>query len=59
MKDGNVMAVRCILLILVAQWRKLTWILEQPHGSCMEDLPRFQWLLSIIQADLFAIKPVY
>lgn len=40
---GNILATRCILLVLVASWRKLRWILEQPLGSCMEDPPRFQW----------------
>ena len=48
-RDGNVMAVRCVLLIVVAEFRKLSWILEQPSGSCMEELPRWQWLLSIIK----------
>lgn len=48
-EDGNVLATRCILLLLVAAWRKLRFLLEQPHGSCMEDLPEFQWLLSVLQ----------
>ena len=52
---GNILATRCILLVLVASWRKLRWILEQPLGSCMEDPPRFQWLLSLLKVGVFLL----
>ena len=46
---GNILAVRCILLCMVASWRGLRWLLEHPHGSSIEDLPRFQWMLSVLK----------
>ncbi|CAL1150914.1 unnamed protein product [Cladocopium goreaui] len=46
---GNTLACRCILLILVAHWRGLRWLLEQPDGSFLQYLPRFQWLLQVIK----------
>ncbi len=49
--EGNTLACRCILLIIVATWRKLRWLLEQPLQSCLPDLPRFQWMLSVVEAD--------
>ena len=48
-EDGNTLATRTILLILVAQWKGLRWILEQPDGSFFPQLPRFQWLLKILK----------
>ena len=55
---GNVLATRCILLLIVAAWRKLRFLLEQPHGSCMEDLPEFQWLLSVLQVGGWGPMPL-
>ena len=49
-EDGNTLACRSILLILVAHWRGLRWLLEQPDGSFLQRLPRFQWLLRVIKA---------
>ena len=52
---GNTLACRCILLILVAHWRGLRWLLEQPDGSFLQYLPRFQWLLQVIKATMMFI----
>lgn len=48
-ENGNTLACRTILLIVIAQWKGLRWILEQPDGSFFPQLPRFQWLLKVIQ----------
>lgn len=48
-EEGNVLATRTILLILIAQWKGLRWVLEQPDGSFFPQLPRFQWLLKILK----------
>ena len=56
-EEGNTLACRTILLILVCQWRRLRWLMEQPDGSFFPLLPRFQWLLSVIQAlDISAVS---
>ena len=47
---GNVLSSRTALMILVATWRGLIWLLEQPSGSFLKDLPRFQWLWDLLQA---------
>ena len=47
---GNVLATRTILMCIVASFMELNWILEQPSESNMEELPEFQFLLSIISA---------
>lgn len=49
LRMANTLATRTILLILVAQWKGLRWILEQPDGSFFPQLPRFQWLLKILK----------
>ena len=49
-EEGNTLACRVILLILVATWKNLHWLLEQPDGSFVPQLPRFQWLLKIMKA---------
>ena len=48
-EEGNTLATRTILLILIAQWKGLRWVLEQPDGSFFPQLPRFQWLLKILK----------
>lgn len=47
---GTVLACRCILLILVATYRKLRWVLEQPDSSILPALPQWQWLLGTVEA---------
>ncbi len=49
-ETGTVLAARCILLILVASYRKLRWLLEQPDSSILPALPQWQWLLSVVEA---------
>lgn len=50
-EEGNALTYRCLPIVIVATWRKLRWILEQPSDSCLSDLPRFQWMLSVVEAD--------
>ena len=52
---GNVLATRCFLLIMIASFRKVKWVLEQPHNSFMPELPRFQTLLKMMQVGGFQI----
>ncbi|CAK9088694.1 unnamed protein product [Durusdinium trenchii] len=47
--EGNVLGCRVALFLLVASWRSLVWVLEQPHGSALPDLPRMQFLWSVVQ----------
>lgn len=45
---GNVLASRTLLLMMVAHTLGCVFILEQPKGSLMENLPTFQELLQKI-----------
>lgn len=42
--EGNLFANRTVLFIRLAAARGLRWIMEQPQGSIMKLLPRFQEL---------------
>ncbi|CAE7877128.1 unnamed protein product, partial [Symbiodinium necroappetens] len=41
---GNKLSSRVALLLHLCQWRNLRWLLEQPDGSMLPHLPRFQQL---------------
>ena len=63
-KVGNVLSERSILIVLLASWCGLRWLMEQPDGSFMPHLPKFQWLFGILKAlgvskqlDIF-VKPL-
>ena len=43
---ANLIAVRCVLLVLLAMARKVHWILEQPSSSVMALQPRFKELFA-------------
>lgn len=45
---GNTLASRTLLLMMVAHALGCVWILEQPKGSLMENLPTFQEVLQKI-----------
>ena len=49
---GNLLANRVCLLIWVATAYGLRWLLEQPDGSALPDLPRFQHFWGVIQVSL-------
>ncbi|CAE6963842.1 unnamed protein product [Symbiodinium sp. CCMP2592] len=42
--SGNVLSSRVALLIFLCQYLKLRWILEQPDGSFLPDMPHYQQL---------------
>ena len=42
--SGNKLSSRVALLIYLCQWRSIRWLLEQPDGSMLPHLPRFQQL---------------
>ena len=47
---GNKLAAQCILLALLASSLGIKVVIEQPTGSCLDYLPRFQWFLKVAQA---------
>ena len=49
-RTGNILACRVALLLLVCSFLGLRWILEQPSGSCLDALPRFQQLWALVDA---------
>ena len=51
---GNCLAARCVLMIFLANFAGCRWLLEQPKGSCLGDLRRFQLLFAATQAR---VKP--
>ncbi|CAE7840892.1 unnamed protein product [Symbiodinium sp. CCMP2592] len=40
--SGNKLSSRVALLLYLCQWRNVRWLLEQPDGSMLPHLPRFQ-----------------
>ena len=50
-KTGNCLSGRTVLMALVASWCGLRWLIEQPDGSFLPELPRFQWLFGVVKAD--------
>ena len=40
-QEGNIMVARMVLLLLLLQARRCTWLLEQPGTSIMHKYPRF------------------
>ena len=62
-KTGNTLACRVVLMIILCCFMNLRWVLEQPSGSFMELLPRYQELWSLVTAprqkktvDLFIVS---
>eukprot|EP00969_Alexandrium_andersonii_P071648 3163132-Alexandrium_andersonii.AAC.1 len=41
-REGNIMVARMLLLLLLLQARRCTWLLEQPGTSCMHQYPKFK-----------------
>ena len=48
-RTGTILVCRCVLLIVVAAWRKVRWLLEQPDNSVLPLLPQWQWMLSVVE----------
>ncbi len=46
---GNKLAAQCMLLALLASAMGIKVVVEQPAGSCLDYLPRFQWFLKVVQ----------
>lgn len=47
---GNVLCARTVLVVLLATYCNLRWVIEQPDGSFLQELPRFQWLWGVLKA---------
>ncbi|CAE7797998.1 unnamed protein product [Symbiodinium sp. CCMP2592] len=47
--QGNVLSSRTALLVYLAQWLRLRWVIEQPDGSFLPEMPRFQKLFSTFE----------
>jgi len=58
-RDGNIMIARCMLMILFANAKKITWALEQPMNATSMYLDRFQSMLTMVAAHtgLVYLKP--
>ena len=52
---GNKLAARVVLLVLLSSWKCCRWIIEQPSGSSLCLLPRFQWLWTVVQAGFLEL----
>lgn len=50
-QTGNCLTGRTVLMALVASWCGLRWLIEQPDGSFLPELPRFQWLFGVVKAN--------
>lgn len=49
-KTGNTLACRVVLMVILCSYMNLRWVVEQPSGSSMEYLPRYQELWSLVTA---------
>ena len=49
-KTGNTLACRVVLMVILCSFMNLRWVVEQPSGSSMEYLPRYQELWSLVTA---------
>ena len=47
---GNLLSSRTVLLAVIASWCGLRWLIEQPDGSYLPELPRLQWLFGSCKA---------
>lgn len=47
-RNGNILACRCFILLLIAACKGANWIMEQPGTSLMEYLPCFQALMGLV-----------
>lgn len=47
--QGNRMASRVVLLILLCAARGINWVLEQPQGSVLEAHPSMQYLFRVVR----------
>lgn len=50
-QTGNCLTGRTVLMALVASWCGLRWLIEQPDGSFLPELPRFQRLFGVVKAN--------
>ena len=50
---GNILSGRTVVIALLAAWCGLRFLIEQPDGSFLEHLPRYQWLFGVLKA----VKP--
>ena len=51
-KMGNVLASRVVFMCMLAAIGGLRFLVEQPSGSFLEDLPRYQWLWGTLKASI-------
>jgi len=47
-RNGNVLAARAALLIVLAASKACWWVMEQPSSSVMEDLPIMQYIWGLL-----------
>ncbi|CAL1151782.1 unnamed protein product [Cladocopium goreaui] len=47
-RNGNILACRCFILLLLASCKGCWWLMEQPSTSTMEYMPCFQHLMALV-----------
>lgn len=47
-RNGNILACRCFILLLLASCKGCWWLMEQPSTSTMEFMPCFQHLMALV-----------
>lgn len=54
---GNLLVARLILLLFVASWKGLRWVIEQPEGTAFPLQPRWQQFLESahVSCHLFSV----
>lgn len=55
-RDGNILACRCFILLLIASCKGANWVMEQPGTSLMEYLPCFQALMGLVSVRKLVVS---
>ena len=58
-KIGNILSGRTVLLCLLATWCGLRWLVEQPDGSFLPELPRYQLLFGLMKVRSLSMLHVF
>lgn len=48
-KIGNILSARTALLAFLCSFCGLRWVIEQPEGTFLPQLPRYQWLFGVLK----------
>ena len=56
---GNVLASRVVFMCMLAAIHGLRFVVEQPAGSFLEDLPCYQWLWETLKVAIDTYTYIY